>query len=192
MSTAVILAGGKSSRMGKDKLELRYRGSTLLEAAVDRFSGSFDNVYVSVSDAGKYPYINTPKIEDIFKGCGPMAGLHAALNKSDDEGVFLVAADLPFSDPDAAKKIIELTGECDAALLLDEEGRYEPLFAYYKKTILPVVEALLRNGEYKMIRALQAIRLRKLTKEDLVGFWSDKLLLNINRAEDYLKLSEHE
>ncbi len=192
MNTAVILAGGKSSRMGRDKLELVFRGKTLLEAAIDRFSKSFDNVFVSVSNAEKYPYVNALKIEDIYKGCGPLAGLHAALRQTDDEGVFLVAADLPFSNPTVAKGIIRLTGEYDAAMLLDEEGRYEPLFAYYKKRILPAIETLLQNGEYKMIRALEAFSLKKLTKEDLGNSWNDNLLLNINRIDDYRKLTQIE
>lgn len=192
MSTAVILAGGKSSRMGEDKLKLPFRGKTLLEAAVERFSNSFDNVYVSVSDAEKYPYVKARKIEDIYKGCGPLAGLHAALKQTVDEGVFLVAADLPFSDPEAAKKIIDLTGNNDAALLLDEEGRYEPLFAYYKRNVLPVIEALLKNGEYRMASALETISLKTLTKEDLGSLWSNNLLLNINRIDDYRRLTEME
>ncbi|NLL39984.1 MAG: molybdenum cofactor guanylyltransferase [Clostridiales bacterium] len=190
MNTAVILAGGKSRRMGRDKLKLPFRGKTLLEAAVERFSRNFDNVYVSVADTNKYPYVNARKIEDIYKGCGPLAGLHATLKQTDDEGVFLVAADLPFSDPMAAKKIIQLAGEHDAAMLLDEQGRYEPLFAYYKKSILPAIETLLENGEYRMIRALETFSLRKLTKEDLGSFWNDNLLLNINLVDDYKKLME--
>lgn len=190
MRTAVILAGGKSRRMGKDKLELEYCGKTLLEAAVERFSKCFDKVYVSVADPEKYPYIKAERIEDIYKDCGPMAGLHAALKKTDDEGVFLVAADLPFSDPGAAKRIIDLVGTNDAALMLDKEGRYEPLFAYYKKTLLPEVEALLDAGEYKMIKIIESITVKKVTINELEGFWNDKILVNINRIEDYQKLAE--
>ncbi len=79
--TAVILAGGKSSRMGRDKLCLDFGGLSLLESAVRRFGAYFDKVVVSVGDLSKYPDIKAEKVEDIYKESGPMSGLHAAMKK---------------------------------------------------------------------------------------------------------------
>lgn len=188
MSTAVVLAGGESRRMKQDKMELRLGKESFLESAVNRFSKCFETVWLSVADPGKYPGVTVPRLVDVYKGCGPMAGLHAALRNTVEDGAFLVAADLPFANPEAAKRIIELAGDADVCLLADERGRHEPLFAYYRKTILPHVEATLEAGNYKLAGLFDKVKVRVVNKEELGGFWDDKLLLNINYPEDYSKL----
>ncbi len=188
MSTAVILAGGRSRRMGRDKLRLVYGGETLLELAVRRFSAVFDRVYLSVGEADKYPEIGCERAVDLYPGCGPMAGLHAALLKTPDEGVFLAAADLPFADPQAALKIASLCGDSAAALLTDETGRLEPTFGYYKKELLPAAERLLQAGRYKMLALFDEAPLRRVTHGELGALWRDGMLDNINYPEDYEKL----
>lgn len=188
MSTAVILAGGQSRRMKRDKLALPFGTETLLASVVSRFSACFDKVYLSVAEAGKYPEIKAARLTDIYKGCGPMGGLHAALKSAEDEGVFLVAADLPYSDPLAAKRIIELAGESDICITTDGESRYEPLFGYYNKSILPLVENALQTGDFKLTALFDKIRLRVVTKEELGSLFTEKLLLNINYPEDYERL----
>jgi molybdopterin-guanine dinucleotide biosynthesis protein A len=188
MSTAVVLAGGASRRMQRDKLALPYKGITLLEVAVKRFSACFDKVYLSVADPMKYPELKTERVVDVYKGCGPLAGLHAALLKTDDHGVFLTAADLPYADPKAALLIMELTGPNEAGLMLDHAGRYEPLFGYYSKALLPFIEKALSDGNYRIAELFSKARVRIITKAELGGLWNEKLLSNINYPEDYEKL----
>jgi len=189
MSTAVILAGGKSSRMGRDKTQLLYEGKTLLDGAIERFSALFDRVWVSVADPTKYPSLSAEQVADEFPGCGPLAGLHAALKKTPDEGVFLVAADLPFSDPRTALKMMELCGSCHAAILMGEDGRYEPAFAYYKKALLPAAEAALQAGRYKMTALLDGQLVRQISPTELGELWRPRLLDNINYPEDYQRIT---
>lgn len=192
MSTAVILAGGKSSRMGRDKTQLIFGGQTLLSAAVARFSASFDRVYLSTAEEGKYPDIKAERVVDIYPGCGPMAGLHAALLKTPDEGVFLAAADLPFSSPEAALKVIELCGDCASAVIIDNEGRFEPAFGYYKKELLPYIEQFLSQGRRKMLLLFDALPCRRISPEELGGLWREDMLSNLNYPEDYERLLENE
>jgi molybdopterin-guanine dinucleotide biosynthesis protein A len=188
MSTAVILAGGESRRMQRDKLALRFGKQTLLESAVDRFSRCFDTVFISVADPEKYAGVAASRITDIFTGCGPIGGLHAALKKTSEDGVFLVAADMPFADPEAARRIIELAGDCDIGLTVDRRSRYEPLFAFYRKSILEQVEAAIVSGNYKIAALAPKVRTRIVTAGELGRLWNDKLLLNINYPEDYERL----
>jgi molybdopterin-guanine dinucleotide biosynthesis protein A len=186
--TAVILAGGSSRRMGKDKPELLFNGKTFLQAAVDRFSESFDDVFISVADPKKYASVQAKRVVDVYPGCGPMAGLHASLLACRSEGVFLVAADLPFSSPDAAKMMISLCGENDICIMKDMCGRYEPLFAYYRKTLLPELERLLKSGRYKMTELFVNASIRIAGRNELGDAWRDDILLNINYPDDYSKL----
>ncbi len=188
MSTAVILAGGESRRMQRDKLSLRVGKQTLLESAVGRFSNVFDTVLVSVADPDKYAQVKARKVIDIHKGCGPISGLHASLLTTEDDGIFLVAADMPFADPNAAKRIMELAGDCDISLMVDRRMRYEPLFAYYRKTILSQVEAAISEGNYKLANLFDKVRVQIVSEAELGGLWNEKLLLNINYPEDYERL----
>lgn len=188
MSTAVILAGGESRRMMRDKLALPFGASSLLASAVSRFSANFDTVCVSVAEAGKYPEIDACHIADIYKGCGPMGGLHAALKHTGSDGVFLVAADLPFADPRAAIRIMELCASYDVCVMTDNRTRYEPLFGYYKKNMLMHVEDALKTGNYKIAALFDKVKLRIVTKDELGSLWNEKLLLNINYPEDYERL----
>lgn len=190
MSTAVILAGGKSSRMGRDKTQLIYRGQTLLAGAVERFSAAFDRVYLSIGDAEKYPDISAERVVDLYPGCGPMAGLHAALLKTPDEGVFLAAADLPFSSPAAALKMMELCGESASAVIVGESGKFEPAFGYYKKALLPVIEAALESGNYRMMQLFDALPCRRISPAELGELWREDMLDNLNYPEDYTRILE--
>ena len=191
MSAAVILAGGKSRRMGRDKLELTVGGKTLLESDLQRFSEVFDDVYLSVGDAQKYPGIHMRRIVDIYPGAGPMSGLHAALSTLECDGIFLVAADLPFACPHAAKRIIELCGESDACIIKLPDGKLEPLFGYYRKTLLPLSEEALKSGENRMDKLLLRARTRFIDPSELGELWDEEIMLNINCPEDYEKLQKH-
>jgi len=190
MNSVVILAGGKSRRMGRDKLSLVLDGLTVLESAVERFRGGFDNVYLSVAEPTKYPEIDVRRIVDVFTGAGPMAGLHAALSSLDVDGVFLVAADLPFAMPDAAKRIIELCGDFDAAILRLPDGRLEPLFGYYKKTLLGDCIEALESGDYKMTVLLTEGATRFVEISELGELWDENMIMNLNFPEDYERLRE--
>ena len=188
MSVAVILAGGKSRRMGRDKLSLQIDGLSMLESAAERFSAAFEQVYLSVADEKKYPDVILPRILDIFPDAGPMSGLHAALSTLSAPGVFLVAADLPFSSPEAALKIIELCGEHEACVVRLPNGKLEPLFGYYKSSLLGACENALEAGNYKMTALLPQDTTRFVEVSELGDLWSERLIKNINYPEDYEKL----
>jgi len=188
MASVVILAGGKSRRMGRDKLSLPLDGKTLLESAVSKFRAVFENVYISVSDGSKYPEIDAQKIADIFPGAGPLSGLHAALKMLSSEDVFLVAADLPFSNPLAAIRLIELCGDCDACLIRLPNGMLEPLFGFYRSSLIGVCEAAMQNGEFKMMKLFDNCKTRYVEPEELGQLWNDRLIFNVNYPEDFEEL----
>jgi len=188
MATAVLLAGGKSRRMGRDKLMLPQDGSTVLATAVRRFSEKFDRVLLSVDRPDRYPDLPAEHVADIYAGCGPLAGLHAALAAAEGEGVFLAAADLPFSDPETALKMIALCGEHEICVTRDACGRFEPLFGYYGPTVLAKAERILASGGRAMTELFDAADTLVLTAEALGLAPGGRMLANMNRPEDYSEL----
>ncbi|MCL2201187.1 MAG: molybdenum cofactor guanylyltransferase [Oscillospiraceae bacterium] len=189
METIVILAGGRSRRMGRDKLALPLDGKTLLESVISRFEERFDSVYLSVADAVKYPEIKTPRLVDIASGAGPLSGLHAALTLLPAEGVFLVAADLPFADPSAAQRIIELCNGHEACVLRLPGGFLEPLFGFYRRPVLKLCEDALSSGDYRMSEILHKAHTRFVEPSELGQFWDEKIIMNVNSPEDYQSLT---
>lgn len=180
MSTAAVMAGGKSSRMGKDKLLIRMEGETLVERTARELAGGFDTVLLCVAEAGKYETCAEP-VEDVFRDCGPLGGLHAALLRTRDEGVFVCAGDMPFISAEAALKVVAACGEAEACVPVGADGRPEPLFAYYKKVLAPRAEKLLREGKRSMRSLLDISRVKSVPAASLGG---PRLLENLNTPED--------
>ena len=186
--TIVILAGGESRRMGKDKLRLTLEGEALLERALRRWEAEFPRVLVSVGGPDRYPWLGDRRVPDLRPGQGPMAGLEAGLLRA-GEPVFLTAADMPFSSPAAALRMGSLCPhEAEACVLTDKEGRWEPLFGLYKPDILPRIRELLDSGRRSMGALLDRSRVKVLKPADLGDLWTDRLLLNLNEPGDYDKL----
>lgn len=184
--TAVILAGGQSKRMGRDKLKLTVEGEPLLLRDLRRFSGVFSRVLVSTASPERYPELGDIRVYDRYPGAGPLAGLHAALAAA-GEDIFLVGGDMPYADPEKAKKLISLCGDCDACVLTDEAGRWEPLFGYYRYSVLEKAETQLEAGQNRMAGLLSTLKLREVSLAELGG-GADDLLRNLNKPEDYEKL----
>ena len=185
--TVVILAGGQSRRMGRDKLQLTLGGETLLARALRRYAEVFPRVLVSVAGPEKYPELGEKRVFDRWPGAGPLAGLQAGLLAS-GEDVFLTAADMPFSSPEKALMLSSLCGEAEACVLTDGAGRWEPLFGFYRLSVLPRAEALLSSGKRSMGALLASVKLREVRPAEL-GEGPDSLLTrNVNNPEDYEKL----
>jgi len=185
--TVIILAGGQSRRMGRDKLSLPAAGETLLNRALRRYRAVFDKVLVSVAGPEKYPELGDARVFDRYPGAGPMAGLHAGLLRA-GEDVFLTGGDMPFSSPEKALMLASLAGEKDACVLTDDTGRWEPLFGFYRLSVLPRAEELLSSGRRSMGALLGSIALREVRLEELGEGPDSPLLRNVNLPADYEKL----
>ena len=176
METAVvILTGGRSTRMGRDKAELILDGEVLRTRLSARFRTAFDRVWISGPEG----------LPDLRPGQGPMAGLESAFIRTEAEVVFLTAVDLPFADPALARQLTERVGEKDACLIRRRDGRLEPLFAVYRRTCLPHIRACLDEGRRAMGALLDRLDCRIIEERQLPGFDLGRILLNVNTPEDY-------
>lgn len=185
--TVVILAGGQSRRMGQDKMCLPVSGETMLLRLYRRYRAVFPRVRVSVADESRYPELGDARIFDRFPGLGPLAGLHAALAETGDD-VFLTAGDMPYSDPEKAAALVSLCKEHEACVLLDGEGRREPLFGFYRASLAERAEQRLKEGRRGMVDFLRSLRVREVTLAELGEGADSPLLRNVNEPGDYKKL----
>ena len=180
---AVILSGGRSSRMGRDKAELPLGGETFLERLTTGLTPLFDRVYVSVDRPGRYP--GRRELPDLRPGQGPLAGLEAAFRSTAAEAVFLAAVDLPFAAPALAAKVLERAGEGDACVIRRRDGKAEPLFALYRRSCLGPLTGCLDQGRRAVMALLDRVDCRWLAEEELPEFDLERMLWNINTGQEY-------
>lgn len=182
---AVILTGGMSRRMGRDKGTILFEnGETLIARLVRRYRADFDEVYVSVNEAGRFDTAGAPELVDLRPGQGPMAGLEAAFARTDADLVFLTAVDLPFGSAGLVRRLDQLRAGRDACYIRRSDGRPEPLFALYARTCQTPLAACLEEGRRSFRWLFDRIDVREVWEEELREFDLDHLLLNVNRPED--------
>lgn len=182
----VILTGGSSSRMGRDKAMLPLEGSTMSQLLIDRYS-ALGGVAVSVNEKGRFPCKGAIELVDRYPGQGPLNGLVSAFEETDAGLVFLTATDIPNGDPRLTLHLLSLIGEHDCCVINTAKG-LEPLFSLYKRACLPVVIDSLESGRRSIHSVLSRCDTLYVEESRLSGWDLDQTLLNVNTPEEYRKL----
>lgn len=188
---AFILAGGKSTRMGTDKAFVMLDGRTLLERALEVARAVTSDVRI-VGDAAKFAAFG-PVVEDVFRGCGPLGGIHAALRASLAELNLMLAVDVPFVSPALLKYLIERArGERDAAATVARAGGgWQPLCAVYRREFADLAERALGAGRYKIDALFDATHVQVISEEELKAVsFSPTMFRNLNTPADLAEASE--
>ena len=187
-----VLAGGKSSRMGagtdkdKDKVFLEFGGQTLLDRALSVMGTVCDRVAI-VGDPAKFTKYESI-VADIFPGCGPLAGIHAALLHSSVELNLMLAVDMPFVSRELLALLFAAAEESDAIVIVPRSGKgLQPLCAVYRRDFLPVAEQALRAGKYKIDATFSGVSVRVIKEGELAaaGF-AERSFFNVNTPQDRL------
>lgn len=183
--TGFVLAGGKSSRMGTDKAFLSLNGSTLVaqtKAIVQqvcekvfilgprRLYGSFGECY-----------------EDVYPDCGPLGGIHVALLNSSTPYSLITAVDTPFISADFFDYMIERAIDSSAVVTVPRiGGAVQPACAVFARSFLPIAEAALKAGKYKVEPTFPREQTLMLTEADLGQFAKvAEMFENLNTPEDF-------
>ena len=153
-----VLAGGRSSRMGQDKALLLFKGRPLIEHVAGEVRGAAGNVTL-VGSPSRYIYLGYPVIDDALDQCGPLAGIHAALNHSIDEWNLIVACDMPEITVEFLLTLMEraAAGKADAVLPAGPSGLPEPLCAAYHRRSVDAVGKALASGVRKVTDGLHGL-----------------------------------
>lgn len=185
--SALILAGGKSSRMnGNNKAFLSYNDKSFLENIIGALE-DIDNIYISVDDKEKYKNLKFPLIEDEYKEIGPIGGMYSAFKKINSDFIIVIACDMPLVSKEFIKFLKESVREEDNCLVIeDSENRLYPLGGIYNKRILPVIEEMIDKNDYKLMNLIKNVNGRKIKLKDEK---LDKSLINVNDPNEYHKLN---
>jgi molybdopterin-guanine dinucleotide biosynthesis protein A len=184
---AVILAGGRSSRMGMNKALLDFGGKPLIAVLVDRIRPLTKQILISSNDSSCYEFLDLPIIADRFRGHGPLAGLHSAMLWNKSLFYMALACDLPNLQIRLLRKLALLAEGYDAAIPRTSDGVAHPLCAVYSRTCLPALEDSLLKGTNRVLTVLESsLSIRWVDPDE--GQFKDDDLANINTPEDLQRL----
>lgn len=203
--TLLILAGGRSRRMGQDKVWLLLDGVPLIERGIRRLLPLAGEVLLSANDCPRCEALadrlraeGVPArvVADLHGGAGPLAGLHAGLAAARHDLLLAVAADMPFVSVALVQHMVELATGFDAVVPrlpdpVTAELAWEPLHALYRNTCLPAVEARLAAGQRRMLSFFDAVRVRAVTAAEMAAHDPTGLsLFNANTPEEWRRAQE--
>lgn len=181
-----VLAGGKSTRMGRDKAALTLDGRTLLETALSVLRQVAREVFILGSPQlyGAYGTV----IADIFPGCGPLGGIHAALSRTTTPFNLIIAVDTPFLSAEFLAYLAGRAADSPAVVTIPEiRGYLEPVCAVYKREFFPIAQEALRRGDNKITPLLpKDVGATLVVREaELAQFaFTAEMFENLNTPED--------
>ena len=184
-TSAFILAGGKSIRMGRDKAFLELARKPLITRSLDLARTVARDPRI-VGDPEKFAPFG-PVVPDVFPDRGPLGGIHAALTASNTDWNLILGVDLPFLKSEFLKYLVAEAQSSGAVVTVPSTNQYfEPLCAVYRSEFRASAEAALSAGNNKIDALFSAVSLRVITAEDLAsaGF-TPAIFRNLNTPEDW-------
>ena len=186
--TLAILAGGKSSRMNyNNKALLNYKEKKFIEHIIEA-GKEYKEVIIISNNLEEYKGFNLRVVEDIYKGNGPLSGIHSALNNSTTDKVLCIACDMPL----ITKETLNIIGNYDEeyeVLVPKVSGRLQPLCGIYSKDIIPKLEEAIKENNNKLQLLIKTLNLKIIEGDNNCNFIEEDFL-NINTEKEYRELEE--
>lgn len=189
-ASAIVLTGGKSSRMGRPKALLPFHGEPLIVHIVRKLERLFSDIVVVAAPEQELPPLPATVIRDEIAYQGPVGGIFYGLRAAKKEVGFVTSCDVPFLNPPLVSHLIARIADHDVVVPHWGE-RLQPLLAVYRRSVLPFLQEQLDRGELRPIFLYKKVRTREIREAEIREFdpdgWS---FLNMNTPEDYEKALE--
>ena len=186
--TLAILVGGQSSRMNyNNKALLKYKDHKFIEHIIAA-GRDYKEIIIISNKKEEYKGFNLRIVEDIYKGNGPLSGIHSALMNSTTNEVLCIACDMPL----ITKETLNVLGNYDEnydVLIPKVLGRLQPLCAVYSKKIIPNIEEAIRENNNKLQLLIKTLNYKVIEGNEDNKF-IEKEFLNINTEKGYHELEE--
>jgi molybdopterin-guanine dinucleotide biosynthesis protein A len=183
--TGIILAGGKSTRMGVDKAFLKIGERTVIEEIFSRFENIFSRIIIVANEIEKFNFLGAQITSDIVPSKGPLGGIYTGLIKSNSFYNFVTACDMPFLRQDVVEYILGQRSGWDV-IVPEYRGRLEPLCAVYSKNCIKPIENQLGQNNLKIRSFFQYVRAKTLVEQEISQFAPEGICFaNINTVQDY-------
>ena len=186
--SCIILAGGKSLRLGYDKVLEKVGNKSLLEQVISRIDALSKDIIIVTAEERTFPQIAShPKLKvvpDIFPGKGSLGGIYTGLVTSDSFYNLVVACDMPFLNQSLLRYMIEVSDGFDF-VLPRVNNLFEPLHAVYSKNCVDPIEFIIKQGRKVIIELFDFVKVRYVEAEEIDRFDPKHLsFFNINTKKD--------
>lgn len=189
--SAVILAGGKSTRMKFDKQELMVGGISLVGYTIQRLGEIFEQITVVTNRPELYKEYDVKTISDIYPGFGPISGIHTALYHSDYDLSYFLACDMPYINVEYIEHLDTIYDENHDGVMTLSGKHIEPMNAMYSRKLLNRIEDNIKKEKYRIYDLLDIANFNMV--EEAVARQYDpefNMFKNINTQEELRELEE--
>lgn len=187
LMASIVLAGGKSLRLGRDKALEEIGGRCLIDHVIERLAQLGDEIIVVSSSEEELPDIGVKHIKDSYPGSGALVGLYSGLREAQSLHNLVVGCDMPFLNVDLLRHLRVLASGVD--IVIPRFGdRVEPLHAVYSRDCIALIEEHFRGGKFKVSDLLDAVKVRYVEKDEIDRFDPEHLsFFNVNYEADLVK-----
>lgn len=189
--TAIILAGGKNTRIEKEKAFIQLEGGPpLIVRIIELLRPLFSETLIIANNRNAYIDYGLPVVEDLIEGKGPLGGIFTGLCLSTSKYNFVVGCDMPFIEQSLIKFMLEGCEDYDV-VIPEIGGEVEPLLALYSKNCIPVIFEHLRRDNLKIREILEKLKVRRVGEREIDRFDPKRLsFFNLNTPEDQKRAEE--
>ncbi len=187
--TGIVLAGGKSSRMGANKAFIEFGGKRLIEMTVDCLKALFPEVLIIANDPPLYAYLGVKVVSDLIPDSGSLGGIYTGLSAASYPACFFVACDMPFLNAELIKLLVREADGWDA-VVPRVRGELQPLHAVYAKSCLPLMKESIDASVLKIARFFPKAKVKIIEEPALrtldpylFGFINVNTPLELEQAE---------
>lgn len=183
--SVIILAGGKSKRMNGNKALLSISGgSTLIEKIASDIEPYFNEILIIAQSKESFDFLSYRIVVDEEPNLGPLMGILTGLRASANEVNFVIACDIPEINFTFLEKMISFTDKYSIVVPVSGENKFEPLFAFYSKNLIPKIEELLKQKERKVSKIFSKCQTKYIPMNNNGWYHNLNTLENYN---EYLK-----
>lgn len=187
--SGVVLAGGQSQRMGRNKAFLQLEGETLIERVLARLSPLCDELIVSANDVESYSHLPARIVPDVIPGRAALSGIHAGLLTMQNERAIVVACDMPFLSLSLLRYMAVVSPGYD--VVVPRPGKYyEPLHAIYSARCAEAIEETVAEGPRRVIDFYRLVRVREVTGAEIDLFDAHLSFSNVNTPEEWARVKQ--
>jgi molybdopterin-guanine dinucleotide biosynthesis protein A len=182
--TSVVLAGGKSIRLGRDKALERIGGRPLIQYVIGRLSALGNEIIVVTSHTDSLPDLGVRKVADIYPDKGPLGGIYSGLKAAPTPFCLVVGCDMPLLNLALLRYLMDLATGFDVVLPRVDDN-VEPLHAVYSRDCLEVIEGALQRNRLQIQRFFHEVKVRYVENAELSRFDPEHLsFFNVNSESD--------
>jgi molybdenum cofactor guanylyltransferase len=186
-AAAIILSGGKSSRMGTNKALLKINEKTNIEHMIETLKVHFDDIILVTNEPEHYQFLGVTMVADHYSNKGPLAGFHAGLTASAYDVNFIVACDMPFVTGELAETLVNNINHYDAVVPV-VNGKMQTLCTAFQKSTVTNIEECIESGRLPIKHLLDHLNVLYLDEKELQAYSNsdiERVFFNMNYPHEY-------